>query len=170
MTTSTELPAVICGDCGAPMKLRTARKGRFDGKRFWGCSTWPKCDSTHGAHPDGRPLGIPGDKATKAARIRAHEAFDKLWAGGEMSRGGAYRWMRRALGLTEEQAHIGRFTIADCDRLIAALAAHAPTSHPLSPRGDVATEAEERGEREDLDGWKAIGDYDTSGMDLPDDH
>ncbi len=34
----------------------------------------------------------------------------------------------------------------------------------------LITEAEERGERETTDGWKAIGDYDTSGMDLPDDH
>ena len=175
MSATTDLPTVTCADCGALMRLRTARKGAGAGKLFWGCSTWPKCNATHGAHPDGRPLGIPGDKASKAARIRAHAAFDPLWASGEMSRGAAYRWMQGALGLSQDEAHIGRFTVEQCERLIRCVEVRAQALAripvELDARGDAATEAEDRGYRgDDFEGWKAIGDYDTSGMDLPDDH
>ncbi len=32
-----------CPRCGAPLVLRTSRKGENAGKRFWGCSAFPKC-------------------------------------------------------------------------------------------------------------------------------
>lgn len=35
-----------CPKCGASTKLRTARKGDHAGRRFWGCTRFPKC---HGA-------------------------------------------------------------------------------------------------------------------------
>lgn len=121
--TAADAPA--CPDCGARMVLRTARRGSLAGKPFYGCSNYPRCTATHGAHPDGRPLGIPGDRATKDARMRAHAAFDTLWKGGEMPRGDAYRWMQGALGMTADEAHIGRFDVATCERLIAAVVARA---------------------------------------------
>lgn len=34
---------VMCPRCGAPMVLRTVKKGSNAGKRFYGCSTYPKC-------------------------------------------------------------------------------------------------------------------------------
>ena len=34
---------VPCPRCGAPMVLRTVKKGNNAGKRFYGCSTYPKC-------------------------------------------------------------------------------------------------------------------------------
>lgn len=113
-------PEVTCPECGAPMVLRETEKFRYpngDARRFWGCSRFPACDGIHGAHPDGTPLGIPADKATKQARITAHAAFDSLWKGGAMSRKAAYRWMQQALAMTEDEAHIGRFTIEQCTRL-----------------------------------------------------
>lgn len=113
---------LACPDCDARIVLRTARQGALAGKPFYGCSTWPACSATHGAHPDGKPLGIPGDRATKDARIRAHAAFDLIWRSGMMSRRGAYSWMRRRFGLSDEDGHIGRFDVAACERLIAALA------------------------------------------------
>jgi ssDNA-binding Zn-finger/Zn-ribbon topoisomerase 1 len=96
------------------MELRQSRYGLF-----WGCSRWPECDGTHGAHPDGRPLGIPADKRTKEARIAAHAAFDRWWKKRRMKRSDAYNVLRRSFGLSEEEAHIGRFTIEQCVRLIA---------------------------------------------------
>lgn len=30
-----------CPICGAPMVMRTARRGKHKGAKFWGCSTWP---------------------------------------------------------------------------------------------------------------------------------
>lgn len=33
-----------CPKCGAGTVLRTARKGRFSGNKFWGCERFPKCN------------------------------------------------------------------------------------------------------------------------------
>ncbi len=32
-----------CPKCGSDMVLRAAKKGTYAGKRFWGCSSFPKC-------------------------------------------------------------------------------------------------------------------------------
>lgn len=73
--------AVICPKCGAEMALRSTNKYLLkDGspRKFYGCSRWPDCDATHGAHPDGRPLGVPGTDEDKKGRIAAHATFDAL--------------------------------------------------------------------------------------------
>lgn len=102
-----------CPECGARMVLRDSRYGKF-----YGCSTFPKCRAAHGAHPDGRPLGIPANAETKQWRMRAHDAFDDLWKSGRMRRGEAYAWLRRQMGLSEEDCHIGRFDIEQCKSVI----------------------------------------------------
>lgn len=63
-------------------------------------------------------MGIPANKATKKARIRAHAAFDSLWKGGPFSRAQAYSWMQVVMGMTPDDAHIGRFTEEQCDLLV----------------------------------------------------
>ena len=37
---------LMCPQCGAPLVLRTAKKGSNAGKQFYGCSTFPKCRYT----------------------------------------------------------------------------------------------------------------------------
>jgi ssDNA-binding Zn-finger/Zn-ribbon topoisomerase 1 len=109
------------------MALRPSKFGLF-----YGCSTYPACKAAHGAHPDGKPLGIPATKEGKLARIKAHDAFDKLWNNGRkdgsMSRKAAYRWMQTALSMTKEEAHIGNFDIPKCERLVAAVEAYLSVS------------------------------------------
>lgn len=34
----------FCPKCGSEMVLRTARKGKYAGKNFWGCSKYPNCN------------------------------------------------------------------------------------------------------------------------------
>jgi ssDNA-binding Zn-finger/Zn-ribbon topoisomerase 1 len=109
---------IKCAECGFPMVLRTSRYGKF-----WGCSQFPECKGTHGAHEDGRPLGIPADKETKLARIGAHEAFDRLWKSRKMTRTQAYSWMQEAMNLPKDEVHIGRFTKEQCIHLVALLKA-----------------------------------------------
>lgn len=104
---------VICAECGAPMVLRRSAKYPHP---FYGCSNYPACTGTHGAHPDGRPLGIPATKETKAWRIKAHDAFDRLWKEGHMSRGRAYRRLARLMGADE--IHIGEADISTCRQVI----------------------------------------------------
>lgn len=101
-----------CPECGSSMVLRNSKYGLF-----YGCTEYPKCKATHGAHKNGEPLGTPADKPTKKARIRAHDSFDQLWKDKHMDRGDAYVWMQEAMGLSSEDAHIGKFTIDQCDRL-----------------------------------------------------
>jgi restriction system protein len=36
--------APSCPKCGAPMVLRTARKGAHAGGQFWGCPKYPACN------------------------------------------------------------------------------------------------------------------------------
>ncbi len=101
-----------CPECGKPMVLRDSKYGLF-----YGCTGFPDCKASHGAHKDGKPLGTPADKETKKARIRAHDAFDQLWKDKHMSRGEAYVWMQEAMDMTPAEAHIGNFTIEQCDEL-----------------------------------------------------
>lgn len=103
-----------CPDCGGVMALRESRFGLF-----YGCENFPACRATHGAHPDGKPLGIPADRETKKARIAAHKAFDRMWRGpkSDCSRGEAYRRLQLLMNLSADEAHIGRFTKAQCEQL-----------------------------------------------------
>lgn len=117
---------VWCPDCpGKRMVLRASRYGLY-----YCCETFPKCSNKHGAHPDGAPLGTPAPKEVRLARIRAHDTFDRLWKGPPryMSRREAYGWMQKTLGLSKDAAHIAMFGIAECERLIAAVAQYLTTA------------------------------------------
>ena len=35
-----------CPKCDAPMQLRVIKKGTHQGKQFWGCTNYPKCNGT----------------------------------------------------------------------------------------------------------------------------
>lgn len=39
---ANETPA--CPKCGAPMRMRTVKKGPRTGETFWGCAKYPACD------------------------------------------------------------------------------------------------------------------------------
>jgi ssDNA-binding Zn-finger/Zn-ribbon topoisomerase 1 len=113
---------LTCPKCGAGMVLRETKKFTYKNgqpRKFWGCSAWPKCTATHGAHPDGRPFGRPGTEEEKKARMAAHAAFDELWKDGAMSRGAAYAWLAKQLGMTEDECHIGNFGVDACERALA---------------------------------------------------
>jgi ssDNA-binding Zn-finger/Zn-ribbon topoisomerase 1 len=107
---------VKCPECGAQMLLKPSKYNPF-----YGCTKWREtgCKGSHGAHPDGSPMGVPANAATKLARSRAHEAFDRMWKSWHMTRKEAYRWMQLALGLSKDEAHIGKYSEAQCDQLVA---------------------------------------------------
>jgi ssDNA-binding Zn-finger/Zn-ribbon topoisomerase 1 len=98
------------------MVLRDSRYGKF-----FGCSRFPICRGTHGAHPDGTPLGIPANAATKLARMAAHGAFDGLWRSMGMRRNSAYHWLGQVLGMPRSEVHIGSFNSEQCARVVAAV-------------------------------------------------
>lgn len=102
-----------CPECAAPMVLRDSKFGLF-----YGCSRYPDCKASHGAHPDGRPLGIPATPAVKVARIKAHEAFDAMWRARGWNRREGYQWLQNVFDMTSGEAHIGKFDLEQCERLI----------------------------------------------------
>jgi ssDNA-binding Zn-finger/Zn-ribbon topoisomerase 1 len=110
---------LVCPECGAKLVLRSRR----DGKWFYGCEMWmdTKCDGGIGAHPDGTPLGIPANKETKKARVEAHRSFDRLCTEGKMSKGKAYKWMKKTLQLANGMSHIAMMTKSQCEALVAAV-------------------------------------------------
>lgn len=112
-------PAVVKAPtcyCGSPTRLRESKHGPF-----YGCTRWPECDGTVGCHPGTtKPLGTPADKATKAARIKAHEALDALWEPMEKERrryrDAAYRMLAEELDIDEP--HIGEMDEATALRVV----------------------------------------------------
>lgn len=123
-----EPPASLsCPDCGSPMELMGSRWGVN-----WHC-TGQGCKAAHGAHPDGSPVGSPADVRTRKARARAHDAFDRLWRHGLMSRTQAYSWMARTLGISKQEAHIGSLDAESCDRLCGAMRTAFPDLFPFDP-------------------------------------
>ncbi len=48
-----------CQTCGAPTVLRTAKKGKYAGKDFYGCSRFPKCNGITNIMKDNFDDDIP---------------------------------------------------------------------------------------------------------------
>lgn len=99
---------IVCGRCGSLMNLFGS---------LYICSK-PKCNGKHLAHPNGKPTGIPCNRSTAKARIKAHKALDRIWQSGRVTRQQAYVILKRIMGMTIEEAHIGRFTKEQCYHLI----------------------------------------------------
>jgi ssDNA-binding Zn-finger/Zn-ribbon topoisomerase 1 len=107
---------LLCGECQAKMDLRTSPKFA---RPFYGCTRFPECKGTHGAHPNGAPLGIPANHDTKQSRRQAHAVFDQIWKQHLVkNRWAAYNWMRQAMSLSESQAHISMFNSQQCAELM----------------------------------------------------
>lgn len=103
-----------CPECGKKMVLKKSKYGPF-----YGCVDYPNCRATHGADRDtGDPLGVPVNQATRAYRMLAHDAFDKLWDNKTVKRSFAYLWLSTSLGVDANKCHIGQFDIEQCKRVI----------------------------------------------------
>lgn len=111
-----------CPECGSDLILRESKKYK---RIFWGCITFPECDSGHGAYQygelRGEPLGIPANKETKQWRMKAHAIFDKLWKDKLMSRKDAYKHLQLIMSIPKDIAHISMFNIYQCKKLIEVL-------------------------------------------------
>lgn len=103
-----------CPSCNKPMIPKLGRFGPF-----LSCSGFPECDTSIAVNRNtGEPIGTPADNETRELRKQAHDIFDKLWKSGLMSRDTAYCNIRRWMGLSKDDAHIGMFDATTCQRLI----------------------------------------------------
>lgn len=113
VTRKPDQPDLICPECGRSMPLV---------ETCWPDRPWQyrcRCGVTHGCHPDGSPLGVPADRATRQARIDAHEVFDRLWRGGPLHRQQAYDELAVAMGVERGEAHFGSMSVEECCRAMA---------------------------------------------------
>ena len=87
--------------------------------KLYVCARFPFCDAYVAAHQKTRlPMGTLANKELRAKRKEAHQALDKLWQSGLMTRKEAYRLIQVYLGLSEEDAHIAKFSLLRCEQVI----------------------------------------------------
>lgn len=113
---------IICPYCRKPAVLIDSKQiyGHNDKNfgKFWMC--WP-CDAYVGVHKNSKnfaPLGRLANKELRRWKQNAHVVFDPLWTSGKMTRTEAYAYMARRLGITKEEAHIGKFDVDMCKKLV----------------------------------------------------
>jgi hypothetical protein len=123
------VPAPECPYCGLPAKAvdgSVIYPSRPDlaHKMFWRCAP---CGAWVGCHNGTMvALGRLANAELRAAKQRAHAAFDPLWQGkmrrdgcskGE-ARSAGYRWLAGQLGLEQPTCHIGMFDVDVCERVV----------------------------------------------------
>jgi ssDNA-binding Zn-finger/Zn-ribbon topoisomerase 1 len=93
---------MICPECGSEMLLKETKKfltKSGEPKKFYGCSRFPLCNSTHGAHPNGSPLGTPATQEVKDLRIKVHGLCDQIWGDWKVisreKKREIYDWMKK---------------------------------------------------------------------------
>lgn len=86
-------------------------------RRFWYCV---HCGAYVGCHRDSIiPLGRPANFELRKARYTLHKYVDPLWKEHGLSRNEVYHFIRLRFDLTEQQAHIGYFSLEMCSTAFA---------------------------------------------------
>lgn len=107
---------VECGGLARPVTGSVIYPHRPDLHKltFYQCA----CGAYCGSHKtNGRPLGAPAGKGTRAARQRAHRTFDPIWKERHMSRGAAYDWLASCLGIATLNCHIALMDYETAERV-----------------------------------------------------
>jgi hypothetical protein len=113
---------VQCPYCGNPARLEDSAiiYSRSYGM-IWDCRPCDAYVGTHKGSKDHAPLGRLADRELREWKKRAHAAFDPLWKSGRITRPEAYKHLQELMGMTADQAHIGKFDVAECMALVEAL-------------------------------------------------
>lgn len=127
---------IECPYCKARAVLRPAsmvygsslkEKGRY----LYLCSNWPACDAYVSAHKTSLlSMGTLANGDLRHKRILAHRALSDFQRNNRMETWAVYLWLQMQLGLSREETHIGRFSAAQCDQVIA-VCRQAAHSHRL---------------------------------------
>ena len=101
---------VFCGECGSKMRLTV---GCYS--LHYSCSKWPNCDGTHGAHPNGDPMGIPANKKVRELRETVYQQLNLIWNYKfKPERNQMYQWIKQNC----KKEHIGEMNEAELKDLI----------------------------------------------------
>lgn len=116
------MSATICDYCGnlaekcSGADIYPHRQDLF-GRSFLRCVP---CGAYVGCHEKtGEPFGRLANKALRAAKVKAHAAFDPLWKAGKLqSRSVAYAWLATIMGIHKNECHIGMFDENLCAQVV----------------------------------------------------
>lgn len=123
------VPCPYCGNHATLVggaRIYPSRPDLF-GLHFWLCAPCNAYVGCHKAgewipgvgHSDGTlPFGTLADAKLRAARKRAHAAFDPLWKSRQMKRRSAYQWLANRLGKQLEDCHISMFDVGECAEVV----------------------------------------------------
>ena len=111
--------APACPYCRERSQLVNGSKiynsNQFNGQLFYACMP---CQAWVGCHKGtDKPLGRLANKELRAAKMKAHAAFDPIWKHGG-DRRGAYAWLAEQLGIESKACHIGMFDVPMCERVV----------------------------------------------------
>lgn len=131
----------LCAHCRLPAFKTTGadvypNRPDLSDKVIWICRP---CEAWCGSHPSGRPLGRPGNKHLRDARMMLHERrFDPIWRAGlsfyapdadmgpkvlaRLCQSRLYRYLAHLLGIEIEECHVAMFDVDMCRRAWTALA------------------------------------------------
>lgn len=119
----------LCLECGQPAGLVQSQRIYPRRPDLWNRPMWLcACGAYTGCHAGTeRPKGRPAAKATRAARMDAHAAFDRLWQAKQKrdgcskkeARGAGYKWLAGQLGIDKKDCHIGMMDRATAQRVVA---------------------------------------------------
>lgn len=118
-----------CYACRAPARKTTGaevypHRADLASKVIWKCDG---CGAHVGCHPGtDRPLGRLANAELRAAKVRAHAAFDPLWrakmaregCSQKVARSAAYGWLAAQLAIDPADCHIGYFDADTCQRVV----------------------------------------------------
>lgn len=111
---------LACPECGSPMELAFSDRFfyRKSGQRrpYYRCYKYPECKGTHGAHPNGAPLGKPATHEVRQLRIRVHAALDRIYPWKtKKGRRATNKWLlEHGLG----EGHVANMGAEECKRAL----------------------------------------------------
>ncbi len=130
---------LTCPYCKCKAKLAMAAAVYPDRNlpgKVYVCNRFPRCDSYVGVHNGTNiPKGTLANKDLRAARMRAHGAFDSFWRSRHWSRAHAYETLALHLTLSRDKAHIGQLDIAQCEKVVAIYGGPAVDFKPILAEG-----------------------------------
>jgi len=116
------MSAMRCPYCGSPVVLRSADgvyKENHANTKLYVCSRYPTCDAYVRVHEGtDRPVGSLADHRLRKLRKEAHDAFNKLYLSGVMTKDQAYAWLASMIQAPRAQAHIGYLREYYCEQVI----------------------------------------------------
>ena len=113
----TEPKCPYCGD----LSVLTDSAEVYGGKSYgniWICRPCQAWVGVHKTDAYNRPLGRLANAELRRWKMKAHGAFDPLWKKACFSsRGAAYTWLAKELGLSTDTCHIGMFDVDTCKKV-----------------------------------------------------